>query len=294
MKKVLSNKKLVMVVMLVLFVLVLAGCQSYVDVDGTTKAEYIITLDTPWKKILDESFFSAIFVWPLAQAINWVGGIVKSPVVAVTIITLLYNLITMGLSVKSQVQAQKIQLIQPEMQRIQMKYEGRSDNNAKMAQAQELQQLYNKHGINPMSSLLTPILTLPIMIAMYYATQRAEVVCSGKFFGIALTNSPKTAFANFGAMWPLVVIFVLMAVLQFVSMSIPKWLSNASKKKDKNYREYKDVKQDGLQNVIMTYGMLAMIVWLGLTWPTSMSVYWAVSSIANILKSLYIQWRYID
>jgi len=294
MKKLLQNKKFITILCLVVFGLILVGCQSNVDSEGHTLAERIISLDTPWKNVLDESIFSAIFVWPLAQCINFIGTKLGSAILGVVITTLLYNALTMSLSVKSTIQTQKMQLLQPELQYIQSKYEGRTDEGAKVAQAQEMQSLYKKHGINPLSSVLTPFLTLPIMIAMYYASQRAAVVCEGTLNGVALTTTPLEAFKNIKTMWPLALIFVIMALCQFASSKLPTILAENKKKKQKDYREYKDTKASNPQNNMMLYGMLAMIIFLGLKWPTSMSVYWAVSSIANILKTLFIQWRYID
>lgn len=289
-----GTKKKIMLIMLIVLVAVLTGCQRNTDANGNTLAEKVIYLTTPWKDMLDESFFTAIFVYPLSQCVNWLGTVLHSAVLGVIVTTVIYNIITLGLSVKSTVSTQKIQMLQPEMNAIQAKYAGRDDDNSKMQQAQEMQALYSKHGINPLGSLITPFLTFPILIAMYYAVQRADVVCNGIFLGIPLSTTPLAAFKDLANCWPIAVVFILMAITQFVSSKIPSWLAERKKKQSKNYRAYKDTNPQNTQTNMMMFTMVAMVVIIGIRWPAAMSVYWLINSLVNVLKTVYIQWRYID
>ena len=50
--------------------------------------------------------------------------------------------------------AQRMQEIQPEMQRIQDKYKGKTDDRSRMMMAQETQKLYQKYDIHPFGSIL--------------------------------------------------------------------------------------------------------------------------------------------
>ncbi|MBQ4254212.1 MAG: YidC/Oxa1 family membrane protein insertase [Erysipelotrichaceae bacterium] len=293
MKKVLSNKKVLLVLLAVAAMFLLAGCQRNVDANGNTLPERIISLDTPWKNVLNESFFSAIFVWPLAQCINWIGGKLNSAVLGVLLTTVLFNLLTLGITKKSTVSMQKIQLLQPEMQKINQKYEGLTDDNSRRKQASEMQALYNKYGVDPLGSMITPFIQIPIMISMYYAVQRAAVVVEGKLFGIPLSTTPKAAFKSIGTQWPIVVVFALMIVAQLLSSLVPQWMAKKKKKSQKGYKAYADNSTNSTTNTTMIM-MVLMVAVLGAGWPSTMSIYWLVSSICNVLKTLYIQWRYID
>ena len=273
---------------------VLAGCQRNVDPSGATLPEKIIYLYTPWKDMLNESFFTAILVYPLAQCVNFIGTKLNSSFSGVAITTILFNVITLSLTVKSTVSTQKIQMIQPELAKIQAKYEGRDDQNARMMQAQEMQSLYNKHGINPLGSLVTPFLQIPVMISMFYAVQRADVVCNGSFVGIPLSIKPSAAFKDLAYGWPIIVLFVFMIISQFLSTKIPQLLAEKKKKEAKNYRAYKEEGQKGPNNNMMMYSMIIMVALLGWNWPAAMTVYWLINALANIAKTLYIQKRYID
>ena len=189
MKKLLSNKKM-LVLICVFGLLLLAGCQRNVDGQGNVLPERIIYLDTPWSAMLNESILTVILVYPLAQIINFIGNLTGSGVLGVVLTTLLYNALTIVLSIKSTVNSQKMQMIQPELNKIQAKYEGRTDDNSKMQMYQEQQALMQKYDVNPMASLGTAFLQFPIMIAMFYAAQRADVVVNGKFLGVPLQKTP--------------------------------------------------------------------------------------------------------
>ena len=292
MKKLLSNKKFLIVVC-VLVLMVLTGCQRNTDAQGNTLPEKIIYLDTPWSAMLNESILTAILVYPLAQCINFIGTHTNSAVLGVVITTLLYNVITLGLSIKSTVNSQKMQLLQPEMQKIQDKYAGRDDDNSKMQMSQEMMALYNKHGVNPMGSIGMIFLTFPIMIAMFYAAQRSDIVINGSFLGVPLKTTPWEGFTNFKTMWPIVVIFIVMIIMQFASALLPQYLAKKKKESQKGYKKYADNSSNSQANT-MVISMVAMVAILGIRWPAAMSVYWAVSSLAQILKTVFIQWRYID
>lgn len=294
MKKISKNRKFLVLACLVLLA-ILAGCQSNVDSSGKTIAERIIHLTTPWSDMFDESIFSAILVYPLAQCINYIGTWTNSAILGVVITTLAYNVITIGLSIKSTVNTQKIQMLQPEMNKLQAKYAGRDDENARMQMAQEMQSLYNKHGVNPMGSLITPFLTIPIMISMYYAAQRAEVVVNGSIMGVSLQTTPLEGIKNLKTMWPLAVIYVVMLIMQTISVMLPQKLAEYKRKSQKGYKAYaEDGSSTNNQANTMMLSMIFLIGFLGIRWPTAMSVYWAVSSLANILKTLFIQRRFID
>ena len=81
-------------------------------------------------------------------------------------------------------------MIQPEMTRIQNKYEGKTDQNSKMRMANEMQELYAKHNVNPFSSIIGMLVQFPVIIAIYYAVQRADIVVRGTFMGVDLTQTP--------------------------------------------------------------------------------------------------------
>ena len=275
--------------MIGLLVLV-SGCARITDESGQILKEFIITLETSFNDVMkNESWFSAFFVWPLAQFINYSAqyiGVVGS----IIVVTLLVNLLTLPFTVKSTVSSQKMQIIQPEMTKIQEKYKDRKDQQSQMAMANEMNALYSKHGINPFGTLLTTFIQFPIIIAMYRAVQRSIVVVEGEIFGSKLINTPMYGLKN-GEM-VLFVIFILMAIAQFISMRIPQYL--AKKKAAKKPKRPTDQPDPAASQNTMMLMMMGFILFLSINWPTAMSLYWMITSLVNIAKTLFIQWRYID
>ena len=188
---------------------------------------------------------------------------------------------------------QRMQMIQPELTKLQEKYAGKSDQYSQARQAQEMQALYQKYNINPFTSMIMPFVQLPILICMYYAVQRADAVVSGTVLGQSLSTTPKEAFAN--GQYLFFGIFVLMAVSQFVSSGISRWLAKKSREKDHKVKKYaQDTSQQDSTNNIMMITMLVMIVALGFRWPMAMSLYWLINSVINTAKTIFIQRRYVD
>ncbi len=89
-------------------------------------------------------------------------------VVAIAALTILIRLLILPLTLSQQRSAQKMQELQPEIEKLREKY---GDDQEKLAQEQ--MKLWRKAGINPMGGCLPLLIQLPIMIALY----RAIIFC---------------------------------------------------------------------------------------------------------------------
>lgn len=228
MKNLLKNKKK-LILFVALFAVFAVACTPVVDPETKkTLEKFIIYPDTPFSQVMAEGWFEGLFVWPLAQAINFVGGFTKDAGIAILIVTIAINLLLSVFSVKSQVQTQKMQMVQPEMQKIQKKYEGKTDEQSRMRQAQEMQALYKKYELNPFSSFIGLFIQLPLLMAVYYAVQRSIEVINGTFLGIDLTITPLDGMKEMKIAY--VVIFLLMVGSQYLAMKVPAWLAKRKKK----------------------------------------------------------------
>lgn len=289
------KKKILRSLVLILLLVTVAGCSVPKNADGTIK---LIYTDTKFSEVMsDENWFSAIFVWPLAWLINhWsptlgVGG-------AIACVTILVNGILTVATLKSTIDMQVMQTLQPELNKIQRKYEGRDDQNSQMKMAAEMQALYKKYNINPGSSMLVTFLQFPIIIAMYMAVQRSETVVDGTFLGMALDTTPlngmKLISGGNAVGWAYLIMFVIMAACQFISMRLPQKMQKkrAEEEAAKHHRRVEANPQDTQQKLMQWY-MFALIVVFGLMWPTAMALYWTINSLVTVAKSLITQ-KYVD
>lgn len=273
-----NKKRILTAITLICMLFVLTGCSA-------SKYSNEITLNTQFNEIYEnEGIFSAVLTYPLAQAINFLGS--KMPVFwAVTIVAATINIVLIALTFKSNLSMQRMQTLQPEMQKIQKKYEGRNDQQSQARMSQEMNALYKKYDINPGGALLTSFLQFPILIAMYSAVRRSSTVTNGTFMGATLATYPINAFKALE--WPLIAIYVAMVVFQIISISLPQILNTIKAKKEAeiHHRHYEKPQQ---QNVVMTYGMVIFIAYIMLNWPTALSLYYVIVSIINIVKTLVL------
>lgn len=67
-----------------------------------------------------------------------------------------------------QIKAQRgMQLLQPDLKKMQEKYKGKTDQLSRQAMAQEQMALYKKHGTNPFSACLPMLIQMPFFFALF-------------------------------------------------------------------------------------------------------------------------------
>nr|WP_276925735.1 YidC/Oxa1 family membrane protein insertase [Faecalibaculum rodentium] len=269
--------------------------------DETLKKEYgklkdsdTITIEpTGFGATLSQSWFDGLIVWPIAQLINVFASWTDAGV-GIILATLLIQLVVFAFTYKSQLASQRMQEIQPELTRIQNKYKDKTDDRSRMLMAQETQKIYQKYDIHPFGTILVTFIQLPIMMGMYYATMRASAVVYGSFLGMSLSETPIEAFKSLGTgsvQWGPIIIYLLMIVMQIVSLKLPQWLKKYDDKKNgvrrKKYLKENDNPMASTMNLTM-YFTTAMIAFMYLSWPIAMSFYWFVSSCVRSLMQLYM------
>ena len=329
MKKFFKNKKRLLFICLIVMVS-LTACSSPRGSDGKTKVNEIIASETfevqkknvnvteipeemqaEYENLSDDDYitieatsfgdamntgwFNGLIVWPIAQLINWIAGKTYAGF-GIIGATCLIQLLVFAFTVKSQVSSQRMQMLQPELQKIQNKYAGKTDDRSRMMQAQEMQALYKKNNISPFGSILVMFIQLPILMGMYYATMRASSIVVGSFGGIDLSMTPLAGLQNGQISY--IIIFVLMVVFNFLSYKIPQWLQKHEKKKQHiKEKKYAQPKQSGgmMGNMnMMMYMSTAMIAILAFSWPLAMSFYWLVSSVFRVVQNLAVHKFFIS
>ena len=96
-------------------------------------------------------------------------GLVGIHNVALTIIifTLISDILMLPLTIRQQKYTRVSALVQPEIQKIQKKYKGKTDEVSQRRMQTETMEVYNRYGASPTSGCLPVLISLPIMIALY-------------------------------------------------------------------------------------------------------------------------------
>lgn len=295
-----KRKNIVIGIMLIMLLLVLTGCSS--DPEATTKP------------IEGFSEFWDIFVYPMAGIMWVIGktiGFGNYPV-TIVIATLIVRTIAWPIYAKTNDMQLKMQLVQPEMEKIQQRYAGKEDQESRQRMSMETMQLYKKYGIG-MGGCLMPFIQMPIFIGFYRTISRmpssiqkcnwiGKVFTDTKIFNVDMVLQQNQMFNEVGEIvestgWTSQKIGVLvLAILVGVTQLISILLSNHRQKvqKDKqvsNIPEYRRPQQTDQQKMtnttmkFMLYFMAAMMVVFVWGSPAGLGVYWVVGNIYSTLQS---------
>ena len=94
-------------------------------------------------------------------------------------LTVVVRIVLIPLFVKQIHSSRRMQLIQPEMQKIQAKYKGKTDPESRQAMTQETMDLYKKTGTNPFSSCLPILLQSPFFFALFTVLNNLKGIAEG-------------------------------------------------------------------------------------------------------------------
>ena len=303
MKKINKNKKLILLIILVLTLA--TGCATTLvdkkkqpvknDVTGQTLTKNILCQPTDKESIKKyetnkvnikklpkcedfkissgkyEGIWTTVFVKPLSYLILKFGLFTKNYAIAIILVLLLIRLVTFPFTQKATKQSKMMQELQPEMQRIQAKYAGKKDEQSMSKQSQEMMMLYKKYNVNPISGCLVAFLQLPIFIAFYEAVQRVPAIFEDSFLGIQLGTTPLVGFSK-SHFYLYIILLLLIAASTFYSFIIGMANSNS----DKSMKS-------------MPIFMTVLIVVTGLFMPSALCIYWVFNNIFTIIQTKLVK-----
>ncbi len=86
---------------------------------------------------------------------------------AIIILTVIIYMILLPLTIKQQKFSKLQRKMQPEINKIQKRYEGKKDEVSLRRQQEEIKQVYAKYGVSTMGSCVQLLIQMPILLAMY-------------------------------------------------------------------------------------------------------------------------------
>lgn len=105
----------------------------------------------------------------IMEGIFWLLEKLSIPYIGLTIIlfTIIVYLLMLPLTIKQQKFSKLSAKMNPELQAVQSKYKGKSDQASLEKMQQETQLIYAKYGVNPSGSCLQLLIQMPILFALY-------------------------------------------------------------------------------------------------------------------------------
>lgn len=258
------KRKLSVLFTAALAMFLLAGC-------STTNAA--ITADTA------SGFWERAFVLPLTQFITFLYGVLGHNLgFAIIAATVIVRLVLMPLFAYSNKSMAAMQEVQPEIQRIQKKYEGKKDPESQQRMMAETSAIYKKYKVSPASGCLPLLLQMPIFMAFFQAINRHPMIAvlrenpdatasSAYFFGLNLAATMSMPNYILGA---------LVAGLTFVSQRLMTKNQNTSNQNKQMGTTMKAM------NIYFPFMMFATVIAM----PAAMGLYFLVGQIMQMIQTL--------
>jgi YidC/Oxa1 family membrane protein insertase len=231
------------------------------------------------------NFFDWILVIPVAFIMSFFAGLMgNSFALGILFTTLVVRTLAWPIYAKSNDMSIKMNLAQPDMQRVQAKYATKKDPQSQQQMQMEMMQVYKKHGINVFGCLM-PFLQMPIFIAMYAVVRRITLeggiyvndVHNTRFLGIDLANT------NDGIIGLLLagIVGATMFILQQISMKKPSYAKNTGK-------HNADPKAEQTQKTMKTISYFMVIMMMFISFQSNaLAIYWIFGNTYSLAQTLF-------
>lgn len=228
------------------------------------------------------SFFTTIFYQPVLNLLVFLYNITpfNDFGIAVILLTVVIKLIFWPLGSKAIKSQKALQDLQPKIKEIQTKYK-----DDKVTSSQKLMELYKENKINPFSSCLPLLIQLPFLFAVF------------RIFRTGLENNldlvypfisrPETintiSLGLVDLSTPNVYLAVLAGAAQFWQARMVTTKQPAVKTEGS-----KDENMMAIMNKQMLFIMPAVTVFIGLSLPGGLTLYWFVVTLITVIQQLIV------
>jgi len=229
------------------------------------------------------NIFQVVFYQPILNLLIFLYNIIPGNDLGLAIIamTVIIKLILLPLS-KQSIRSQKsLQDLQPKINELKKRY---ADNKGAMGKA--MMELYRQEKVNPFSSCLPLLIQLPFLWAVF-GVFRNGLNSQSLNLVYSFIHRPEIinplSFGLIDLSKPNVVLAVLAGLAQFWQAKMMS--TKRSPLKSKGSR---DEDMMAIMNKQMLYFMPALTVFIGLTFPGGLALYWLTTTVLTALQQLYL------
>lgn len=249
-------------------------------------------------------------LWPLKWVIAWILTIFHQIfemlgmpsdsgwtwVLSIACMTMVVRAVLIPLFVYQIKSQRKMQLLQPDVQRLQAKYKGKKDQFSRQAMAEEQMALFKKHGTNPWASCLPLLAQLPIFFSLYRVIFNMPMVARGEtdpiggltqslaqeaeratIFGVQLSETFLTGDISVKILTAILII--IMGATQFITQK---------QMMSKNMSEAAMNNPFMQQQKMLLYIMPVVFAVGGVYFPLGVLIYWLVSNSWTMVQQFIV------
>jgi YidC/Oxa1 family membrane protein insertase len=207
--------------------------------------------------------------------LHMIAGVVKNYGLAIILLTIATNILFMPLTKTSFMSMRRMQLVQPEANKLREKYK---DNPTKLNTA--TMELYKKHKVNPMGGCLPMLLQMPIFMGLYVSLSKAPELLGGKFLWVNDLASPDQVYLPFALpvignsihLLPIIMVGAMVIQMRMSSASMPAGNDSAAKQ----------------QKMMMTV-MPIVFGFIFYPMPSGLVIYWLTNTLATSGYQAYLK-----
>lgn len=198
--------------------------------------------------------------------------------IAIILLTVLIRIILYPFSLKALKSQKRLQELQPKIKEVQEKHKDKKEE-----QARKLMELYKEHKVSPFSGCLPLLVQFPVLIALYQAFLNGLKPdgITGLYPFIAHPGPINPLFLGLIDLTKKnVYLAILAGAAQF-------WQSKQSIPKTHSVAKEGDMAR--MMNTQMLYFMPLFTVFLGITFPAGLALYWIVYTLFTVLQQWQMQ-----
>jgi YidC/Oxa1 family membrane protein insertase len=249
------------------------------------KILYPLEYAVAWLMVQWHSLLSFIGL-PEASGLTWALSIVG--------LVIVIRIILIPLFVKQIKASRGMQLIQPEMKKIQAKYKGKTDPESRQAMTQETMALYKETGTNPFASCLPIILQAPIFYALFrvlntYVRNSREIGPLTKdlarqadhstLFGAPLSSTFMNAEGNLNVKIITIILIILMSASTFTTQRQLMMKNMPAAALDNPFAK---------QQKMLLYVLPFVFAVSGVNFPIGVLLYWLTTNVWSMGQQFYV------
>ena len=193
--------------------------------------------------------------------------------------------------------SRKMQMISPELQKIQAKYKGKTDPESRQKMTQETMELYRTSGTNPFSSCLPILAQSPIFFGLFRVLNGLQAIANGDKDAIGPITKAVASQAEqaqlFGAQLSdkfmgaettstkivTVVLIILMSVTTFTTQRQLMTKNMPASALDNPFAR---------QQKVMLYILPLFFAISGVNFPIGVLIYWFVTNVWSMCQQFYV------
>jgi len=217
-----------------------------------------------------EGLWTSIFVKPLAWLIISIGNLVKNYGASLIIVSLLIRMVAYPFTKKTAMQSELLKQANPELDKLEKKYENKTDQESLMKKNQEMMIIYKKYNINPVSGCLFSMLQLPLFIGFLEAINRVPAIFEETLLGFQLGTTPLTALQNGNYLYLILILIVGITTYYSFRLNATAMANNDQAK---------------MTNKIM----IIMIIVMSFFMTAALNIYWITTNLFTIFQNLLVK-----